>query len=435
MGACKIRLSAFIPCILSLNILLFLRDFMNIAVPSIIFLIIAVLAALFSNKTEVVAFCFCCIPVLNAFQSKYALWICMLIYVIRFVQSPKFYLHFLPVLFLAVWEVLHGLTGVFSLIEMIRLFTELLFCCFILCLSGDDFDFEKTVISMSFTAVCACFIILLSQLKSYGYNVNLLFSGVFRFGYGIDETKMSVGFNPNYLAYICICCIVGLACIIYKKRQNLFDTVLIAMLIIFGLLTMSKKFILCLLIFSILFFFCKKGKIKNLLLVFTIIILVTVVMERIFPAAFDSLILRFSDSDMSTGRNDIFVYYSQKLLSDSGLLMFGVGFRGYGTKLLTNYSLSIPHNGFQELLVMWGIPGFIAFIAFLILLVRRARKLNRNMHFVNCIPLFIMLINVQVSQMVSSSVVTILIAFVYMCLVTDMRTSVSNVNIMPNSQE
>lgn len=435
MGACKIRLSAFIPCILSLNILLFLRDFMNIAVPSIIFLIIAVLAALFSNKTEVVAFCFCCIPVLNAFQSKYALWICMLIYVIRFVQSPKFYLHFLPVLFLAVWEVLHGLTGVFSLIEMIRLFTELLFCCFILCLSGDDFDFEKTVISMSFTAVCACFIILLSQLKSYGYNVNLLFSGVFRFGYGIDETKMSVGFNPNYLAYICICCIVGLACIIYKKRQNLFDTVLIAMLIIFGLLTMSKKFILCLLIFSILFFFCKKGKIKNLLLVFTIIILVTVVMERIFPAAFDSLILRFSESDMSTGRNDIFVYYSQKLLADSGLLMFGVGFRGYATKLLTNYSLSIPHNGFQELLVMWGIPGFIAFIAFLILLVSRARKLNRNMHFVNCIPLFIMLINVQVSQMVSSSVVTILIAFVYMCLVTDMRTSVSNVNIMPNSQE
>ena len=435
MGACKIRLSAFIPCILSLNILLFLRDFMNIAVPSIIFLIIAVLAALFSDKTEVVSFCFCCIPVLNAFQSKYALWICMLIYIVRFVQSPKFYIHFLPVLFLVVWEVLHGLTGVFSLIEMIRLFTELLFCCFIVCLSGEDFDFEKTVRSMSFTAVCACFIILLSQLKSYGYNVNILFSGAFRFGYGIDETKMSVGFNPNYLAYICICCIVGLACIIYKKRQNLFDTIFIAMLIIFGLLTMSKKFILCLLIFSILFFFCKKGKIKNLLLVFTIIILVTVVMERIFPAAFDSLILRFSDSDMSTGRNDIFVYYSQKLLADSGLLMFGVGFRGYGTKLLTNYSLSIPHNGFQELLVMWGIPGFIAFIAFLILLVRRARKLNRNMHFVNCIPLFIMLINVQVSQMVSSSVVTILIAFVYMCLVTDMRTSVSNVNIMPNSQE
>ena len=104
MGAYKIRLSAFIPCILSLNILLFLRDFMNIAVPSIIFLIIAVLAALFSDKTEVVAFCFCCIPVLNAFQSKYALWICMLIYFVRFVKNPKIHTHFLPVLFLAFWE-------------------------------------------------------------------------------------------------------------------------------------------------------------------------------------------------------------------------------------------------------------------------------------------------------------------------------------------
>lgn len=435
MGACKIRLSAFIPCILSLNILLFLRDFMNIAVPSIIFLIIAVLAALFSDKTEVVAFCFCCIPVLNAFQSKYALWICMLIYVVRFVKNPKVHMHFLPVLFLAFWEILHGLVWEFSFIEVIRLFTELLFCCFIGCLSGEDFDFEKTIRAMSFTAVCACFIILLSQLKEYGYNVNLLFSGVFRLGYGTDETKMSVGFNPNYLAYICLCCIEGLTYIIYKKKQNLFDTIFIATLSIFGLLTMSKKFILCLLIFLIVFFFCRRGKIKSLLFTLTLIILVTTAMKRIFPTAFDSLILRFRESDMSTGRNDIFAYYSEKLLTDFGLLLFGVGLQGYETKLLTHYELSIPHNGFQELLVMWGIPGFIAFVAFFILLVNRARKLNHNIRFINYIPLLIMLVNVQVSQMASSSVVTVLIAFVYMCLVTEMKPLVGKANEIPHSQE
>ena len=58
MDVYKIKASAFIPCILSLNILFFLRDFANIAVPSIVFLAIAVLIALFSDKTEVIAFCF-----------------------------------------------------------------------------------------------------------------------------------------------------------------------------------------------------------------------------------------------------------------------------------------------------------------------------------------------------------------------------------------
>ena len=439
MDVYKIKASAFIPCILSLNILFFLRDFANIAVPSIVFLAIAVLIALFSDKTEVIAFCFCCIPVLNAFQSKYALWLCMIIYIVRFVKKPTIYAHFLPVFFLVLWEVLHK-SADFSFVEVIRLFTELSFCCFIGSLTGEDFDFDKTVRTMSFTAVCACITILLSQLKGYGYSVTLLFSGVFRLGYGIDETRMSVGFNPNYLAYICICCISGLVYIVYKKRQNLFDTLFIAMLSVFGLLTMSKKFVLCLLIMFVLFFLCWegfeiKGKIKSLLLTIAIIIPVVFIMQRVFPTAYDALILRFGESDMSTGRNDIFAYYTEMLLSDPNLLMFGVGLQGYETKLLTNYNLSIPHNAFQELLVMWGIPGFIAFVAFLILLMNRAHKLNHNIQFVNYIPLIIMLVNIQVSQMASSSVVTILIAFVYMCLVTDMKTSADRANTMPQNQE
>lgn len=145
------------------------------------------------------------------------------------------------------------------------------------------------------------------------------------------------------------------------------------------------------------------------------------VLQTIFPTAYDSLIMRFKESDMSTGRNDIFSYFNNELSTNMRLLFFGVGFQDYGTKLLTQYSSSIPHNGFQELLVMWGIPGLIAFSAFLLSLVDRARKLNNRMRFINFVPYIVMLINIQVSQMVSSSVVSILIAFVYICLVTDMQ--------------
>ena len=70
---------------------------------------------------------------------------------------------------------------------------------------------------------------------------------------------------------------------------------------------------------------------------------------------------------------------------------------------------------------MWGIPGLIAFVLFLWLMVRRAKRLNPHIRFINYVPFLIMLLNVQVTQMASSSLVCVLIAVVYLCMVSDLR--------------
>lgn len=422
------KLSPYIPCLICFALLLFLRDFLEVPIPSFLFLVIALVIAAFAEKNEVVAFCFCCIPALNAFQTKYALWFCMLIYAVRFPKKKFAVASVVPILFLFFWELGHNAWDAGSPVETVRLFTELFFCCFVMLLAKEDLDFNRIVRSMSAIALWVCFIILLSQLKANSFQLSTLFSGVFRLGRGVDETVMSVGFNPNYLSYMTLCCTEGLACIFYKGEHRGFDIFAMAALSLFGLLTMSKKFILCAVFFLFLFAICRKKKLRTILGIAVLVAVVWIIFKQGFPTAYEALLARFEEEDLSTGRNEIFLYFHERLSEDASLLFFGVGLQDYRNKLITRYVFSIPHNGFQELLMMWGIPGFVAFVLFLWLMVRRAQGLNRGaMQRINYAPFLVMLLNVQVTQMASSSLICVLFAFVYLCLVSDLRSKAARV--------
>ena len=398
--------------------LFLLRDCFLMNIPSGIFLALSVIIALFANKTELIAFCFCCIPMLNAFQSKYALLICMVLYVLRFEKRHKVSVYIWPILCLMIWEIAHGVFAPFSLLDLMRLFAELFFCCFLMCCHMDEWDFCKIIRAMATTTVCVCFIILFAQLNnSHLSNINDLFLGVFRFGYGVDESRMSVGFNPNYLAYICLACIEGLSMIVYQKKHTIIDIVLIVLLSVFGLLTMSKKFVLCAVILVFLLAVASektKARLKILAVSGIMLLIFALILYRYFPSIYDSLIDRFKESDITTGRDSIFLFYMNAISSDVKLFLFGVGLQDYEAKLVSTYpGASIPHNGFQELVVMWGIFGLIVFSIFLFNLLRQAKRVNRKMRLINYIPFIVMLANVQVTQMVSSSVTNMVLALVY----------------------
>ncbi len=424
----KNKLSVLIPCVAAFIVMLFLRDFGGKSIPSILFLGITVLVALFADKTEIVAFCFCFIPILNAFQSKYALLICMAIYIARFVRIKSIPLYTIPIAFLMLWEILHGFVSEISYVEVLRQFVELIFCCFIMSLPREDIDFKKIIRFMSFVAVCAYGILLLSHLKQYDYQTAVLFSGVFRLGYAVDESKMAIGFNPNYLSYICLCCIEGLVVLMYKKQNNSFDLFCLGALGVFGFLTMSRKFILCAAALLILIFLSYKKKFKFFLMVTVILLAVIFVFQLVFPTAAQGVISRFAEEDLGGGRDRILGFYNEKLGEDMGLLFFGLGLQDLESKARELYNTTIPHNGFQELLVIWGIPGFIAFAAFLLMLLGQAKKRNPQIKLINYTPFLIMMLNVMVSQMASSSVVVSCIAIVYICLIVDPNTETESCN-------
>lgn len=418
--------------------LIFFRDYLGMKIPAIIFLLLYATVALIGDKNEIIAFCICSIPLLNAFQSKYAILLCIIIYSIRFTQNIKIYLTVLPIALLMIWEFIHGFIGGSSFFETLRLFAELIFCCFLICSQTEELDFNKVARAFATTTVLVCLIILLVQLKEHSFRVGLLFRDAFRLGYGINTDRLSVGFNPNVLAFICLMAIECLCMIIYKKQSKVTDIVLITLLCVFALLTMSKKFIICGLIFLVLFVL-SGGRGKNTLNILLIIAIVAVsvffILNYFFPMVVDLIVARFEVDDITTGRIYIFNFYSKELSQNTSMLYFGMGLQGYSDKLSSVYiDASIPHNGFQELIVMWGIPGLLLFSAFLVGLVINARKKNKNIIFINYIPFIIMMIFVQAAQMVSSSVISMLFAVVYLCLVIDLKRNDKLADVKPSSK-
>lgn len=427
-------LSMFWPCLVIFLILLFLRDYVGVGVSSFAFLILSLLIACGSDKSEVIAFCLCCIPMLNAFQSKYGLLICMIVYIIRFSRNLRITAPFFSMFLLMVWEILHCIEGEFSVVGILRLFAELIFCSLLMSCEIGGLDFKRIIRSFAIVTIIICFIILFAQLKQYSYRMELLFTSNYRFGYGVTTDGLSVGLNPNLLAFVCLSAIEGLFIMVYKKKNKLVDIVMILLLFMFGLLTMSRKFIICALMFFILFMFARESrysKSKVLGLLFIVLLVVYFALLAFFPSVINSILARFRGDDMSSGRDVLFEFYNRQFASNTSLLFFGVGFLGYEEKLSYMFpGMLIPHNAIQELIAMWGIPGLILFTIFLINMINLARKQNKNIKFINFIPLIVYAAFVQAAQMVSSSVVVMLIAIVYLYLATDL-TKLNSESLIP----
>ena len=129
------------------------------------------------------------------------------------------------------------------------------------------------------------------------------------------------------------------------------------------------------------------------------------------------MINRFTGQDVTSGRTDLFSYYSMALLERPVVLLFGVGLEDYPNKVIATFDyFNIPHNGIQELLVMWGIPGLVLFTLLIVFAWKNASSKNKNIPFVNYIPLLIMLFYVQGAQMVSSSIINMIWIYIYVCL-------------------
>ena len=417
------RLHIFPIGLLCIILMLFLRDYVGLAIPSFVFLLLTTLIVLFGDKSDIINICVCLIPMLNAFQTKYALIIAMIAYFIRFgekKQKFKANMIIFPLMVLVVWEIIHGLAGEFAPIEIIRLFVELLFCLFVVSIPYRTINYNYMARSLAFTTICICFIILLVQLKQTHYQINLLFSGIYRFGYGVNMDRLSVGFNPNILSFICLTSIECLCFVYYKKESKVTDTIMIVFLIVFGLLTMSKKFIVCGAIFTIMFLFEQKTlgkKLKYILSLSILSLIALFILSKVFPSVVDMIISRFNVDDISSGRIDITSFYNNQIASSPDLAWFGVGYYKYAEKLNTMFpGSSIPHNGIQELIVMWGIPGFLFFCWFIKEIVASGIRVNKGIKYANYIPILMILFFCMAAQMVSSTVIVMLIAVSYICL-------------------
>ena len=115
-----------------LYILIFTRSILEISIPVSLILVFTALIALDNGRDEIIALCICCIPLGTAFQYKYLLLLCTLIYVMKYPKDIRISYRVLPLLLMMAWELLHGGRYSFSFYEFLRNFSELFFCSFLL---------------------------------------------------------------------------------------------------------------------------------------------------------------------------------------------------------------------------------------------------------------------------------------------------------------
>ncbi len=403
--------------------MIFGRNIFHLPFPVILFLVLAGCIAVFGRRNEIVAMIICCIPLCAAFQYKYALFLCVAVYFIKYPEDFKLSIVLVPLICMLLWEMLHGLRSELSIYEYFRGFAELIACTFLMSLRFKNFDYSFICRMLAICAISMMFVILFNLLEAANYNFEEIFKGGYRFGVGNAEAEnFGVNYNPNYLGFICNLSIVGLIQQIIAKKQIWIDYLFIVLLIFFGFMTMSRAFLLCFAVMLGLTVFAGKAKLNQRILrivaIVVVMLLFALIIWLFMPTVFESFLARFiGEEDISNGRIELFLFYNRHIFSEFEYWFFGIGLQENVQKLNAIYGgiELVSHNGPQELVVVWGIPGLIFFIWWLVLLVNTARR-EKKYRFEQFLPLILILLDVQFGQLIRSGISLLAFSFAYLSL-------------------
>lgn len=411
--------------------LVLIRYSLLIPIPRPVFLGIILLILLLGDEDEILAMCLCCIPLHESIDFFYSLVFCIAVYVFKYYRKIRINVTVVPLLLMVIWELLHCLGEDFSVMGFLSNMIPLLVLAIIMSADVSGTDYAFLIRALAFSTAMVCVSLLLRVLYLANFNFVSAFANLQRLGMDAEETRKTAAIvggqiNYNTLGIICVLVTTGLMQLRTVGRGNRKDLMLAAALLIFGTLTASRTYLVCLVFMLLLLLFSQKGtvnqKLKFLGGMLLVLLLALVVLYLVFPELMEYFYSRFLEADITTGRIGTMGLYHRFIWSDPMNLAFGIGLQDFGEKVTQVYrvSRSVPHNGIQELVIAWGMPGVILFVGMLILMIWRSRKFSRRQTLLNYIPLLIILLKVQAGQMINSPYTMLVFSYSYLSLCENM---------------
>lgn len=209
------------------------------------------------------------------------------------------------------------------------------------------------------------FIIFFNLLQQY--NIYYILAGFARSGaLGVQGNDTSImkghlAMNANTIAYYAVCAISSIIVLINSfQRKEAIGLILI--LILCGLLTISRTFILCLCLTAACYFFMHTYKIRMRILIsvgWILLVGVFLYGDKLLLLS-EGFIGRSNDADISTagGRTLLFEEYNTVWFSSLKYILFGAGVVNYFSLLGCSNAM---HSGLQQIWVCLGVTGFILF--------------------------------------------------------------------------
>ena len=377
------------------------------------------------NDTEIKALIIAIIPLTPGFQSKYALLICMLVLIIKGFKKIKIPPFVIIILVLMAWEAIHLEGTTFSFAEYLSGFAPLMCLAVIVSMPNEKEDLFLFVRVLSITSVVAFTILIISTIQTSGETLFSLIQDGFRFG-SVEtlEEGHKLIYNANGLGYLCNLSIAGIFINVYFKSAKKIDYLMLAYLIFIGCLTVSRTFLLCFAGTILLYIFMQDKsiikKIKTLFVITIIIIVAFLLLKTFVPNIIENYIYRFSADDVTGGRTKLFNYYNEFIFSSLERFWYGIGAQQINIKVanLIGVEMNVPHNGYQQIIVAWGMVGLILVLLMIILLVLHAKKFNRKAPFICYLPLVLLLINILAGQFITSGTKLLSLVFIYLMIVS-----------------
>ena len=414
--------------------LCFVRYALRINLPRTVLLVVAAVIMLAGDRDEVIAMCICCIPLHESIDLYYTLVIWVIIYAMRFSKSIRINLAIIPIFFMIVWELLHCVNASFSVMKFVANCAPLLPLAILLCTDSDGLDYDFIIRAYCATMLATSATLLIKLVHAADFNFVVAFANLQRLGQYTEETAEELAvvggnINANSLGILCSLGATGLMQIWQAGRKKRWNPLLIILLLVFGALTSSRTYLVCLLLMAVLLIFSQKGGISRKLKLFGIIVAVILialgVLYLVFPALVEFYIGRFQAEDLTTGRLDAMVIYHDFIVSNPTVMLFGIGLQDYAEKVIEIWRVmdNIPHNGIQELIVAWGVPGLIMFLMLWLVMVLRSRQCCAKQGLINYIPLLVILLKAQAGQMLSSAYTMLAFSFAYLSMCADLTAT------------
>ena len=332
----------------------------------------------------------------------------------------------MPVLAMVVWELMHSVGDVFSPVDFLSFCIPLLVLLFVMGSPGRyDYDFILRAFAVTTAGMC---VVLLGRLLFYNdFDLAATISGLQRLGVmtAEEESTFAVSggaLHPNSLGILCVLGITGFAQLRMAGRGKKGDIALLVFLLVFGALTASRTYLACLVFMAVLLVLSWRGgldqKVRMLLAVLGAAALALLLLWLIFPETLAYFHSRFFVEDITTGRDRLLVQYHRFIVSQPKNWLFGIGLQELGEKatVIRRIARNTPHNGIQEIVLVWGLPGLALFGSLLASVLGRARLQAGKRGLISYIPLLVILLKSMAGQLLCSSYTMLSLSFVYLSL-------------------
>jgi len=416
------------------------RNVLSVAFPIFLYLAWIAVMALVFNDTEIKALIISFIPLVPGFQSKYAVLVCMIFLLIKYIKRLRVPLFVFIVLFFMFWEYLHLSEGYSSTAEYLSGFAPLMCLAVVVCLptKHEDISFFSRVLAVSL-AVGSLILLANTVLGSQQSLISLIQEG-FRLGAVEEAESYQITYNANGLGYLCNLVIASLLINVYFKRAKKIDYFLMAFAIVIGCLTVSRTFLLCLAGTFVLYILLQEKnamhKVKVFAAVVVILIFAVVALKIVAPNIIDNYVDRFRAEDITGGRAFLNDFYNELITSSPKNLWYGIGIQNINLKIwqLKGVEVNNPHNGYQQMLVAWGVVGLVLMMLFILFMALYARKKNPRAPLMCYLPLILLLINILAGQLVTSGSKLLSLVFIYLMICNGGKGTVKKLNGTENDK-